>query len=152
MWIFYYGYLTCQTQSHPKSMSEIFVLSLFWHPLPIKGKHLLNHIVNVLLHDIADWQKMSLSDGFPQRRLLRSKCVMLGVVQTNQLYHYGHMLFLYSNINQRKMNKYYNMAKGFLLKLRRTFWIPISSTFQTQNTVQNVHNCFKGQPNKATAL
>lgn len=54
------------------------------------------------------------------------------------------------------MSKFYNMAgdaldlQNFLLKLRRTFRIPISSSFQTQNTAQNVHSCFKEQPNITT--
>lgn len=58
-----------------------------------------------------------MSDSFTQRRLLKSKCDKLHVVQTDQPYHYGHMLFLLgSNISQRKMNKYSNMAHKLSLE------------------------------------
>lgn len=66
---FYYGYFSCQTQSNPKIMSEMFVLNQFWHP-PIKGNHQLNDIVSILLYDTADEQKLSLC----QKALLRGGC------------------------------------------------------------------------------
>lgn len=88
--------------------------------------------------------------------MLKSTVLLLGIAQTNWRYRYGH-IFSYSNISQRKRSKFCNMAgdapdvQNFLLKLRRTFRIPISSSFQTRNTAQNVHSCFKEQPN-ITAL
>jgi len=58
-----------------------------------------------------------MSHGFTQRRLLKSQCVLLGVVETDQPCHYGHMVFFsYSDISQRKMNKYSNLANKLPLE------------------------------------
>ena len=51
-----------------------------------------------------------MSDNFTPNKLLESKSVMLGVIQTNWPRHSSHMQFSSSDVSQRKMNKYCNMA------------------------------------------
>lgn len=115
-------------------------------PPASKKKHQLNHIVNyfyVILQTSKNWPYVT--GGFTQRGLLKSKCVLLGVVQTHQPYHTATCYSSCTVIEVRgKWANTPTWPTSFLWKPRKTFRIPLSSTFQTQNTVQNVHNCFEG--------
>ena len=157
--MFYYDYFNCQAQTNPKIMSEIMLyFNLILTSLPLSRGNQLNHIINILTYDTASEEKMLLF-CVCQRKQLKSKSIMLGGLQTNQpitaatSYSWAVMK---SDRSQRKMNKYTSwpvthwVCKIFS-RLRRTFRIPINSSFQTHNTVQNAHSCLEEQPDR-TAL